>query len=136
MKPQVDKNLEQIYLNILIEKLQEPETWKRYQYSDKYDSTVILGTKTYFRTWGTSSSEHILDKITIRTVTERGNDDVEIHTLPLNKWRVKRLMRKLIEYMLLKEEWEKYEKIDNTLKKALPNNIDRYLKLTKIRKKL
>jgi len=136
MKPQVDRHLEEIYLNILIEKLQEPETWNRYQYSDKYNSTVILGTKTYFRTQGTSGSNYVLDKISIRTVTERGNDDVEIHTLSLNKWRLKRLMRKLIEYMLLKDEWEKYEAIDNTLKKALPENIDRYLKLTKIRKKL
>ena len=38
--------------------------------------------------------------------------------------------------MKLKSEWKKYEEIDKKLKDALPENMDRFLKLTKIRNKL
>lgn len=132
MKPQVDKNLEQIYLNILIEKLQKLEEWEKDGSYDYYKSTCISGTKTYFKTAGKSGDDYNVNTVSIYG----GKYDSTIHVLPINKWRVRRLIRKLHEYMKQQEEWKKYETLDKELRKGLPENIDRYLKLTKIRKKL
>lgn len=125
-RPCVDPGLEEIYMNILIEKLETPEEWKKERNDSLYISDIIAGTKTYFKVIPEK------DRVSIHT-GEYGN---EIYILPVNTRRVRRLIRKLDEYMKLKAEWAQYEEIDNRLKKGLPNNIDRYLKLSKIKKKL
>lgn len=131
-RPCVDPGLEEIYMNILIEKLETPEEWRRERNDTCYMSTVISGTKTYFKTYGDDrDGDYKTDKVSIRD----GEYD-EIYVLPINTRRVRRLIRKLNEYMKLKAEWAQYEEIDKKLKKGLPNNIDRYLKLSKIKKKL
>ena len=134
MKPQVDPNLEDIYRNILIDKLQKPEEWKhKDDDNDKYISTYINpASKTCFVTNGLDGDKDCNTKfIEIRG----GNYCNKIHELKVN-YKGRRLIRKLHEYMKLKSEWKKYEELDEKLKSALPENIDRYLKLTKIRKNL
>ena len=137
MKPQVDPHLEEVYLNILIEKLQKPDEWKKLDSSGemKFNSSCIGGTKTYFRTAGRDGSSYDVYKVFIRGESNMFAD-TEIHTLPINKRIARKLIRKLYEYMKLQDEWKVYEELDKKLKKALPENIDRYLKLTKIRKNL
>ena len=134
MKPQVDPNLENIFLGILIDKLQKPEEWKRKDTdNDVYISTFINpAAKTYFETKGVDRDK---DYKAGYVEIHGGNYSYNIHELKVN-YKGRKLIRKLHEYMKLKAEWKKYEEIDNELKKALPENIDRYLKLTKIRKKL
>ena len=133
-KPHVDKNLIEMFLKILTDKLQKPEEWKTEGHpSDyKYSSTYINPTtKTYFVTMGVESDGTVrADSVLIR----KGDYD-NVYEIKVN-YRNRKSIRKLYGYMKLKKEWSEFEKIDKVLKESLPENMDRYLKLSKIRKNL
>lgn len=132
MTPQADPTLIKIYLDILMDKLQKPEEWKQKEDSDHYISVYINPrTKTYFETLGLSDGYYRTDYVEIRQVNDYG----ALYELKLDR-KCRRLVKSLHKYMLLKNEWTKFEKINKKLKDALPENIDRFLKITKIKDKL
>lgn len=132
MTPQVDPSLVRIFHSILYDKLQKPDEWNEVN-NGCYTSTMINpATKTYFRTMGISQDSLITNFIEIRN--GQYSSDL-LYSLPVNR-KCRRLVRRLHQYMLLKSEWRKYEEIDKKLKSALPENIDRFLKITKIKDKL
>lgn len=129
--PQVDPMLIKLFHSILMDKLQKPEEWKGE--NGCYRSTYINpATRTYFTTKGIRGSDLITDFVEIRN--GEYSSDI-LCEMPIDR-KGRRLIRKLNSYMNLKSEWEKYEEIDKKLKKALPENIDRFLKITKIKDKL
>jgi len=133
MTPQVDPTLVKIYRGILMDKLQKPEEWKQKEGdSDHFISTYVNpATKTYFETMGLDGSYYKTDYVEIRQINEYS----VLYELKLDR-KCRRLVKSLHRYMLLKTEWAKFEKINKKLKNALPENIDRFLKITKIKDKL
>jgi hypothetical protein len=138
--PRVDDNLIELYYKILMDKLSKPEEWKVYNSDNtrnrKYISSPISPkVKTCFQTDSFDQGDDA-DKINNIFICSDSGPWNELHSLPVNSRKLRRLIRNLHNYMLRKEEWEKYEKIDISLKKALPDDIDRFLKITKIKKNL
>ena len=139
MKPQIDKNLEKIYLKILIDKLQKPENWvRRSTYKDQYISSYVnIHHQVYFVTKGI----WVLNKKICWYNTKKVSichSDACYYVCDLNltfNFKVRWLIRKLHKYMTFQTDSKKIEEIDKRLKDALPENIDRYLKLIKIMNK-
>ena len=139
MKPEVDKHIEKVYLNILRKMLKSPEKW--IDDNDEYLSPFVnkdneLRFKTRDRLLTMSREESIyirkrdFDSILSSTTT--------IHEIDISwyDFKTRRLLNRLFNYWGKKEEYERAEKTTELLRTSLGKEMDRFLKLTKIKDKI
>lgn len=130
----IDKETKDIYLNILRNLLENQENWKVLSsYHNQYYSPKISEDSSVYFMTPYSNTSFINSKIDIKD----GNNNI-LYTLKISWWdfKTRRLLNKLHMFMQVKDEWTEFRKKDEILRKSLGSNMDRFLKLSKIRKKL
>ena len=133
MKAKVDNHIEEIYKDILIKMLKQPEKWYT---DDQYykspfinkESQIKFVTKSYVLESSRTDSIDIC----------KGDYNTSIHELKISFWdfKTRNLLEKLFNYWANKEDIDRCNKTSKTLKDLLGPEMNRYIKLSKIRKKL
>ena len=129
----IDKETKDIYLNILRGLLETQEKWVNVQYSYKeFQSPHISDDSEIFFKTCTSLGDFDSSQIDIY------NKSSLIYTLELSFWdfKTRKLLKRLKRFMDVKDKWKKARDTDEILRKSLGANLDRSLKLSKIKKKL
>ena len=135
---EVDKHIEGIYIEILRKMLEYPDKWVNYsEYNDRSWKSPYINEEEDIRF---VSLSNVLTSTNYKQM-EIYKDGQKIHELyiPWSDFKTRKLLRGLYDYKA-KEADEVERKIiedkSNLLKKSLGPRMERYIKLTKIRKKI
>lgn len=135
MKPEVDKHIEGIYFDILRKMLENPDDWtNESEYSNRVWKSPYI------------NKDDDIRFMTISAIlTFSRTDSIEIYKgvtkiyelkIPWTEFKIRRLLNKLYDTKLIQDEAKVCEDTSNMLKQALGTRMERYIKLSKIRKKI
>lgn len=135
MPHEVDKHIKGIYLDILRKMLEKPEEWLdknewndhsyRSPYISKEDKVAFI-TVSSILTFSRCKSIYVYKDI----------DQIYEFIIPWTEFKIRRLLNNLYIYKECEIEMKKIQKVNNLLTESLGKKMERYIKLTKIRKKL
>jgi hypothetical protein len=133
MKPQVDRSIEKVYINLLKKELEHPENWEWINGNSYFASPYInKETKTRF----VSNAVNMKDRFPLSMNIYLSGS--EVHTLYFKWWNFSIIKKILLlkEYFVNKEENDLFQQKSEMLKNMLGTEIERSLKLSKIRKNM
>jgi len=133
MKTQVDRSIEKVYIDLLKKELEHPENWEFIEGNSYYASPYInKETKTRFVSNSVTMKEGFSESMNIYSGYKN------IHTLNFKWWNFKIISKIIIlkKYFDNKEEIDSFQRKSEMLKSMLGTEIQRSLKLKKIKDKL
>lgn len=135
MKAEIDKHIEGIYLDILRKMLENPDNWIEGEIYNKrcYSSPYI-------------NKDEKLKFLTLSNILSMSRDkSIEIYKdehkiyelkIPRKEFKIRKLLNKLYDQKQNEEEIKTCQETSNMLKEALGKKMERFIKISKLKKNM